>query len=73
MIEKVIPRKLIIECKKFLEEYTEWNEPKIFKLDGVNQLQAFQEGGYNVGIIQNNWDKKIWTFVHRKKIQKGVN
>lgn len=72
MIDKVIPRKLIQECKKFLEEYKEWNEPKIFELDGVNQLQTFQKDGYNIGIIQNNWDKKIWTFVHRKKIQEGV-
>ncbi len=58
---------LIKICKDFLKDYENWNEPNKFELDGLNELQTFQKDGYNIGIIQNKYDAKIWTFVYRKK------
>lgn len=62
-------RKLLQICKEFLETYTEWNEPKIFELDGVNSLQVFQKNGWRMGIVQNNYSKKYWTLVYRKEVK----
>lgn len=61
--------KLLQICKDFLETYTNWNEPTIFELDGVNSLQAYEKNGWRMGIVQNNYSKKYWTLVYRQEVK----
>ena len=67
-MKNMFNHKLICICKDFLKTYKEWEIPTLFELDGLHNLQVFQKDGYNMGIIQNKYDSKIWTFVYRKKI-----
>lgn len=67
-MKNIFEHKLLQICKDFLETHSDWSIPTTFELDGFNFLQAFQKDGYNMGIVQNKYDTKIWTFVYRKKI-----
>lgn len=57
---------LINVCKDFLKT-VDWDIPNSYDVDGANTLQHFQKDGFKIGVLINNHDPRIWTFVMRSK------